>query len=266
MNTFPQISKNMVARIAMLKQKKHRVQENLFVVEGTKSVADLCNHFVLRWLLIEKNYHPDFVIPKEGGCYVCAEADMKKMSSLSTPPQIIAVFQIPTYSLNKELLATNLTLLADGIQDPGNLGTMIRTADWFGVHQVICSHKCADIWNAKTIQATMGALARVKVFYHDLPTLVAHNPSIPVCGLLLDGKNIYHANLPQCAFVVMGNEGKGVSKEMRALLTNAYLIPSFPPNQPTGESLNVAAATAITLAEFRRQINAQNETPKPKMA
>ena len=136
---------------------------------------------------------------------------------------------------------------------PGNLGTIIRICDWFGVRQIIASPACADVFNAKTVQASMGSISRVRVFYRNLVDFIGLYQEIPVAGLLLDGNNIYSSPLPKPCFIVMGNEGNGITAEIRKLLTLRLLIPSYPSGVPTAESLNVAMATGITLSEFRRR-------------
>ena len=142
----------------------------------------------------------------------------------------------------------------DGVQDPGNLGTIVRIADWWGIDHVVCSHDTADVFAPKVVQATMGAIARVKVSYVDLPQWLESLPNkVAVCGTFLDGDNIYAAPLPHSGILVMGNEGKGISADVEALVNRRLLIPSFPAHRPTSESLNVAIATAVAVAEFRRQ-------------
>ncbi|MCQ2208297.1 MAG: RNA methyltransferase [Paludibacteraceae bacterium] len=144
--------------------------------------------------------------------------------------------------------------MLDRVQDPGNLGTIIRIADWFGIRNIVCSNDTVDVFNPKTVQATMGALARVKVHYADLVPFLKSLPNdFPVFGTFLEGDNIYQMDLPQKAVIIMGNEGNGISKEVGQLVNKKLFIPSFPPNEPTSESLNVAVATAITCAEFRRR-------------
>jgi TrmH family RNA methyltransferase len=251
------ISKAKVSFIASLKLKKNRDAESLFMAEGEKCVADTFPCFKLKYLVVRADYvYSDAIrsivdsLPDD----VLLEAshqDFNKISSLATPPSVVAVFHKPEWSVDRSLIVNDITLMLDGVQDPGNLGTIIRLADWFGVRQIFCSRTTVDLFNSKTIQSTMGALARERVFYVDLASLIDEY-DIPVCGLLLEGENIYHKPLPSPAFVLMGSEGRGVSQELRRKITSALLIPSYPPGEPTSESLNVATATAITLAEFRR--------------
>jgi TrmH family RNA methyltransferase len=180
---------------------------------------------------------------------------------LQHPQEVIAIFRQPEYSLDKEKVRTELTLLLDEIQDPGNLGTIIRLADWFGINQVICSPNTVDIYNPKTIQATMGALAHVNVFYTPLPEFLEEiqkdsqhsGKKIPVYGTFLDGSTIYGQVLSPTGLIVMGNEGNGISPELASYITHRLYIPNYPQGKESTESLNVAVATAITCAEFRRQ-------------
>lgn len=250
MRNLPVASNGMVKRISKLKQKKHRSDEGLFVAEGCKCVSDLAAYLNMQFAITsDSDSIMDFGCPMYGA----TQAQMKKMSSMSTPPTLIGVFDMPSYSIDCNLIKEGLTLVADGVQDPGNLGTMIRIADWYGVKQMLCSPDCADVWSAKTVQATMGSLARVRVISCDLSKILGEYRGIEVCGLMLEGENIYERQLPKVAFVVMGSEGHGISPSLRKLVTNKLLLPSFPPGAPTGESLNVGVATAVTLSEFRRR-------------
>jgi TrmH family RNA methyltransferase len=180
------------------------------------------------------------------------------MSGLRAPQGVIGVFKKrPIEDLRLE--NADLVLALDGIQDPGNLGTIIRTCDWFGVHDIVCSLDTADCYNPKVVQATMGALARVHVHYVNLPEWLSQQ-SCPIVGTLLEGKNMYEvlnrqSSIVQSSIIVMGNEGNGISQEVRNLVTHPIRIPSYPKNVETSESLNVSIATAIVLAEFRRNYN-----------
>ena len=177
---------------------------------------------------------------------------MKKISSLSTPPDVIAVFKLPEEDVSDiRLDPESLTLMLDGIQDPGNLGTIIRTADWFGIDTVICSKDTVDLYNPKTIQATMGSLKRVKVFYTDLEDILNKSEVRNVYGTLLDGENIFERDLNSEGVIVMGNEGKGISDRIRTLVTDPLLIPPAREDSHP-ESLNVAVATAIVISQFRK--------------
>lgn len=265
------ISKNKRQIVANLSSRKMRVKHGLFPVEGFKSVSDIAGYpgamFEISYLIatprripdaveISNRYaqnHPDFDKPE---IYEASEQELKEMSSLSTPSDIIAVCRLPERKAEEGILASplpdGLYLLLDGVQDPGNMGTIIRTAHWMGVRKIFASSDSVDIYNTKVIQASMASLGVVEVEYVNLCHLVEANPKLPVAGLLLEGENIYKAALPSSAMIVMGNEGNGISEEMRRHLTHSYTIPPYDPSEHA-ESLNVAIATAITLAEFRRR-------------
>ena len=234
------LSKAQIKWVRSLQQKKNRDAEGVFVAEGEKCVNDLRNAFELVLLATLDN---------------ATATEIEQMSSLRTPQGTIAVFRKPIS--NTQYPISNLILALDGVQDPGNLGTIIRTCDWFGIHDILCSRDTADCYNPKVVQATMGALARVRLHYVDLPQALAqlHLQGMPLYGTLLEGKNMYVSNaIPdrQKGVIIMGNEGNGISSQVRQLITHPLLIPSYPPNMPTSESLNVGIATAIVLSEFRR--------------
>ena len=176
-----------------------------------------------------------------------AESDLKKITALATPNSCLAVFKIPA---EKKIGESGLILALDSIRDPGNLGTILRLCDWFGIDQLICSKETVDIYNPKVVQATMGSIARVNVNYVDLENVVSQT-KLPVFGTFMDGNNIYKTNLPQEGIIIMGNEANGISPELEKLIKNRLTIPRFGTLQKT-ESLNVATATAIILSEFRR--------------
>lgn len=229
-------SKSQIKLVKSLQLKKYRDELGLFVAEGEKCISELTKAFELVYLYREGEN--------------ATRTEIEQMSGLRTPQGVIAVFRekpIEDWKLKIE----DLVLALDGIQDPGNLGTIIRTCDWFGVHDIFCSLDTADCYNPKVVQATMGALARVRIHYVDLPEWLAAQ-KYPIIGTLLEGHNMYEASLPKQGIVVMGNEGNGISQEVRKLVTHPILIPSYPKNAETSESLNVSIATAIVLAEFRR--------------
>ena len=275
------VSKSQVKLVKSLQQKKYRDELGLFVAEGEKCVQELVKSFELVHLYREGEN--------------AGRTEIEQMSGLRTPQGVIAVFK-KSLSPKDGLLSLSeavfeqgdLTLALDGIQDPGNMGTIIRTCDWFGVHDIYCSRDTADCYNPKVVQATMGALARVHVHYVDLPAwlsniinhqseIINHKSEIAIYGTLLDGKNMYevleeHRSLVHSfnvqpstlSIIVMGNEGNGISPEVRSLITHPIRIPSYPQDGVSGhsvkkveapeviESLNVSIATAIVLAEFRR--------------
>lgn len=235
------LSKAQVKWVRSLQQKKNRDAEGVFVAEGEKCVNDLRGAFQLVLLATPDN---------------ASIIEIEQMSSLRTPQGTIAVFRKPSYS-QLPTFNSQLILALDGVQDPGNLGTIIRTCDWFGIHDILCSRDTADCFNPKVVQATMGALARVRLHYVDLPQVLQqlHLQGIPLYGTLLEGRNMYDVNAiadRQKGVIIMGNEGNGISPQVRQLITHPLFIPSYPADMPTSESLNVGIATAIVLSEFRR--------------
>lgn len=240
---------------ASLEQAKHRREAGLFKAEGTKCVLDTLGHFRPRHLMATAAWaaeHPDTCLRHEGVLTQCAPRDMERMSSLSTPPPVIAVYEIPDEQRLDADADNSLILALDEVQDPGNLGAIMRVCDWMGVDVVLASRDTADVYQPKVVQATMGAISRVRVVYGDLPQMIGQLKPPHVMGTFLDGDDIYRADLPRSGVIVMGNEGRGVSPEVAALVTRRLTIPSYPPGRPTSESLNVATATAITLAMFRK--------------
>ena len=251
------ISKNQIKTIRSLENKKGRTTEKAFVAEGPKVVADLAEFSRPRLVVATNEWmerNPEFTARLGCNCIDVTEDELRKVSFLQHPQQVLAVFPIENNEGNEAPSVDNeLYIALDGVQDPGNLGTIIRIADWFGISRIFCSRDTADVYNPKVIQATMGSVARVKVEYVDLVNMIKTLPSsMPVFGTFLDGENIYEKNLPQHGIIVMGNEGKGISDDIKALVTEKLLIPNFPEGRRTADSLNVAIATAITCSEFRR--------------
>ena len=243
------ISKAQVKMVRSLQQKKYRDELGLFVAEGEKCVSELSKAFELVHLYREGEN--------------ASRTEIEQMSGLKTPQGVIAVFEKKPIE-DLRLKVEDLVVALDGIQDPGNLGTIIRTCDWFGVHDILCSQDTADCYNPKVVQATMGALARVHLHYVNLPQKLSEirnqNLDLKIYGTLLEGRNMYEVlkerpltdNRSPLTVIIMGNEGNGISQEVRQLITHPILIPSYPPEAETSESLNVSIATAIVLAEFRR--------------
>jgi len=179
--------------------------------------------------------------------------ELARTSLLKTPQQVLAVFEQANDFIDLSVIKHSLCLALDDIQDPGNLGTIVRLADWFGIKHIFCSLGTADIYNPKAVQATMGGLARVQLHYTDLPEFISSLKDFPVYGTFLDGKNIYKQALSNNGLIVMGNEGNGISTAVKQLINQRLYIPNYPAGSETSESLNVAIATAIVCAEFRRQ-------------
>ena len=247
------LSSSKIKFIRSLEMKKFRNVSGCFLVEGNKSVEDILPFFECecliakaRWLATQGDIDTKELI-------IAEKDDIEKVSLLKTPQDVLAVFRQPHYFIENETLQNELSLVLDGIQDPGNLGTIIRLADWFGIHRVVCSPDSADVYNPKTVQATMGAIARVRVFYVSLSGWLDTVKDIPVYGAFLEGKNIYSETLSSSGLIVMGNEGKGISKSVEKRITEKLYIPGYPPEAESTESLNVAVATAIVCSEFRRR-------------
>ena len=246
------ISKNKIKYIRSLELKKNRNKEGKFVAEGFKVVDDLLALQPADLIVATGEWLRGKYFGAETEVIEVTDEELKKVSFLQHPQQVLAVFRQATsgdYSIN----TSELSLALDGVQDPGNLGTIIRIADWFGITHIYCSQDTADVYNPKVVQATMGSIARVKVEYGDLLGLVESLPAdVPVYGTLLDGDNIYQQKLENRGLIVMGNEGKGISPKLAKKVNHKLLIPNFPEGRATADSLNVAIATAITCSEFRR--------------
>ena len=246
------ISKNKIKYIRSLELKKNRNKEGKFVAEGFKVVDDLLALQPADLIVATQEWLHGKHLADQTEVIEVTEEELKKVSFLQHPQQVLAVFRQATsgdYSIN----TSELSLALDGVQDPGNLGTIIRIADWFGITHIYCSQDTADVYNPKVVQATMGSIARVKVEYGNLLGLVESLPEdVPVYGTLLDGDNIYQQQLENRGLIVMGNEGKGISPALAKKVNRRLLIPNFPEGRATADSLNVAIATAITCSEFRR--------------
>ena len=237
------LSKNQIKWVHSLELKKNRKKEGLFVAEGPKVVGDLQRAGYVARALFSTTERPN--------AQLITDDELRKLSFLQHPQEVLAVFEIPKTS-QFSIPNSSLSLALDGVQDPGNLGTIIRIADWFGIETIYCSEDTADCYNPKVVQATMGSLAHVHIVYTNLEALL-QSAHCPIYGTLLDGQNIYQQELSSEGIIVMGNEGNGISPAIRQLITHKLLIPNYNPSSETAESLNVAIATAITCAEFRRR-------------
>jgi TrmH family RNA methyltransferase len=235
------LSKNKIKWIKSLRLKKNRNASDVFVVEGQKMVEEVIKFYP---------EHIEFIctsgaVPKfDGLIYLTDEKTIKECTSLSTPSHHIAIVKKPTFKPN----AAKFVLALDEIQDPGNLGTIIRTADWFGVDQIVCSKGTVDLFNPKVVQSTMGSIFRIPILYVDLVNYLKQT-DLNIYGAMLEGENIYDLNLKKEAVIVIGNEGNGISKEVQAVVQESVHIPSF----GKAESLNASVASAILLSEFRRR-------------
>lgn len=239
------LSKNQIKLITSLQQKKYRKQHQLFFAEGVKVIEELLrSKYELQTLYVTEPL--DFKVSTDK-IYTISPAELKKISALTTPNNCLAVFKIPMEHFS---LKEGLIVALDDVRDPGNLGTIIRLCDWFGVEQLVCSPETVDIYNPKVVQATMGSIGRVAVLYTDLVPFLK-TTTLPVFGTFMDGENIYKQDLPSNAILIMGNEANGISDEVAQCMTSKLAIPRFGQLQQT-ESLNVATATAIILSEFKR--------------
>lgn len=240
------ISKNQIKSISQLKQKKFRESEKQFIAEGVKVIQELVASN-LNLIHIYSTQIYDFGVDSKYVSLI-TEQDLKKISALTNPNTCLAVFEIPKAP---KLDKTGLQLVLDDVRDPGNLGTIIRLCDWFGITDLICSSATVDVYNPKVVQATMGSITRVNVHYLDIKTYL-QCLNLPIYGTFMDGDNIYELDLPAEGIIVMGNEANGISIEIEQLVNKRISIPRFGTVQAT-ESLNVATATAITLSEFKRK-------------
>ena len=242
------ITKAEIQSIKALADKRGRTELGAFIAEGEKLVAELLSsHLVVRKVYATKELF--------AGAEVIAERDMERISQLKSSNSTLAVVEIPHYDLQQAEPKQNLVLALDRVQNPGNLGTIIRLADWFGITDIVCSADSADCFNPKVIQATMGAIIRVRVHYTSLPQWLEQqkDSGVNIYGTFLDGENIYKTEKSRCGVIVMGNEGQGISPECEKSVTHRLYIPPYPAECAGSESLNVAIATAITCSEFRRE-------------
>lgn len=251
------ISKNTRKLIQSLSQKKYRVKEQLFLVEGDKMVSELLQScFVIKKLIATASFLKEnsSITASVEEIAETSQEEIKKASLLKHPQNSMAICRIPEpVSLPNKLNGLNLYL--DTIQDPGNLGTIIRICDWFGINHLFCSHSTVDLYNPKVIQATMGSFLRVKCKYSDFQAVkqLADRSGIESFGAFLNGQNVYQSPLPQDALLVMGNEGNGITKTIAEVLDHPLTIPSFSTNKKGAESLNVGVATALLCSEFKRR-------------
>lgn len=237
------LSKSQIKTITSLKQKKYRLQQGLFVAEGVKTIKELlASQFSLQQLYTTNSFKIDANLET-----VVSEKELKKISFLKTPNTALAIFKIP----EPKAINTNQLLVAlDNVRDPGNLGTIIRLCDWFGIRDLVCNLETVDCYNPKVVQATMGSITRVNVSYLNLTDFLK-TTHMPIFGAFMEGDNIYKSQLPNKGILVLGNEANGISREIEQVITTKISIPRFGQLQST-ESLNVATAAAILLSEFRR--------------
>lgn len=251
------LSKNRIKYIHSLEQKKNRKAEKVFLAEGPKLVGDLLGHFACRFLVATSEWLSQNPHLSVDDVSEVTEEELSRASLLKTPQQVLAVFEQPDYTIDVSVINSSLCLALDDIQDPGNLGTIVRLADWFGIEHIFCSPSTVDVYNPKAVQATMGGIVRVKLHYTPLPQLISNLNNIPIYGTLLDGDNLYAQKLSSNGLIIMGNEGNGIGDEVAKLINRKLYIPNYPLDRKTSESLNVAIATAIVCGEFRRQAASQ---------
>ncbi len=249
------LSAGTIKYIKLLHLKKHRDEHRLFIAETPKIVELLLSsNFLIKeifsmetWLQSAKNITPSIKTT------VISSAELQRISTLKTPNQVLALVAMPDLTIENEAIFEGLSIVLDNVQDPGNLGTIIRIADWFGIDRIICSKTSADVFNPKVIQSTMGSIAGVSIFYEDIVTICKNKPAnFPIYGTFLKGENIYTTKLRPAGFIIIGNEAHGISKEVAQHVTHQLTIPSFSA-QPSAESLNAAIATAIVCSEFTKQ-------------
>lgn len=249
------LSKNKIKLIHSLDLKKNRSSEQLFVAEGNKLVSDMLPAYECALLVAKPSWLNTQDPIKAEELIVAEDEDIRKASFLKNPQDVLALFRIPTWRIEEVHPDKELVLMADGIQDPGNLGTIIRLADWFGIGHILCSNDTTDVFNPKVVQATMGALAHVKVHYTDLKQYIGslEREKTPIYGTFLDGEDMYEKELSRHGIIIMGNEGNGIREELKPLINERLYIPNYPAEKSCAESLNVAIATAVVCAEFRRR-------------
>ncbi len=238
------VVKSQIKFIKSLHQKKYRNEHKMFIVEGLKTVAELLkSDFKLQNLYITDEVQS---FATNENTHSISKEELKKISGLKTPSGVLGVFQIPQ---NRELIYEDWIVALDRIQDPGNLGTIIRLCDWFGIKQLLCTKDTVDCYNPKVLQATMGSISRVNVIYDDLQSVLENAP-IPIYGTFMDGISVYSVNWPSAGILVLGNEANGISNTLEQIIHRKIGIPQF--GEKTTESLNVATASAILLNEIRR--------------
>lgn len=254
------LSQSVIKYIRSLKLKKFRDEYGVFIAEGNKLVQDISSSdFTVEKIIATNEWLKSVDLKNKKNIHEIVEvklSDLEKISNLKSAPEVIAVVKMPDLKLDDTLLFQGISLVLDGVQDPGNLGTIIRTSDWFGIRNIICSNDCVDVFNSKVVQSTMGAITRVKVYYTDLIAFLERNKSgakLPVYGAYLEGENIYSHSLSKNGLVVLGSEGRGISKELMPLISTKIFIPSFSEQADFSESLNVSIACAIVCSEFKRR-------------
>jgi RNA methyltransferase, TrmH family len=252
------LSKNKIKHIVSLHQKKQREIQGEFIAEGTKIVVELLNsHFESTGIYATDEWFENNILPAgfTGEKYIVSMNEMERITALSTPSPCLLTLKTGNIIFDASIAKSELVLVLDDIKDPGNLGTIIRTADWFGFRYIVCSEQTVDLFNPKTVQSTMGSIARVNICYRNLEMMFKElDETIKVYGALLDGSNMLDEKLSDAGIIVIGNESRGISETIRPFISNKIFIPSFQPDTLSGgaESLNASIANAIICYEFRR--------------
>ena len=252
------ISKNSIKLITSLHHKKFRKREGLFIAEGEKVCREIIHSgWTIEAVYLTEKFRKEKYVHwvRKLNAETISEKDFEKISALTTSPEILVVAKIPERTFEFKEVENKLSLVLDEIKDPGNLGTIIRIADWFGIETIVCSENCADVFNPKTVQASMGSLFRVRVFYEDLQSVLktAREKNMNVYGTLLEGETIYESALTQEGIIVIGNESNGIHVSLLPFINHRISIPSFSATEYKAESLNAAMAAAIVCSEFRRR-------------
>jgi TrmH family RNA methyltransferase len=260
---YEMLSINQSKLIRSLQQKKYRKKHGMFIIEGEKIIADLTvsgvlntENTVLNCATIDWIENTVLIGEEIKSRFIEVEYDeIKKLSSMKTPPKVFSLARIPQLEFSTEMLRSDLCLAFDYIRDPGNLGSIIRTADWFGIKNIFCSKDSVDAYNPKVVQASMGGIMRVNVHYLDLPELFSKINSlhIPIYGTVMDGDDFYDAQVKTPGLLVFGNESKGISEELNEFFRSKIRIPDYPKGETGSESLNIAASVAVICSEVRRR-------------
>ncbi|WP_316810975.1 RNA methyltransferase [Pedobacter heparinus] len=247
------LSKSQISFIKSLHQKKYRKENGIFIIEGIKSIVEFIqSNYQVHSIFYLAQYHSLLpTLPANIKLFEVNNAELDKISTLQAPQGILALVNIPAQPvLDVKILKNVFSLVLDGVQDPGNMGTIIRTADWFGFKNIICANNCVEIYNPKTVQATMGSLSRTNIFYEHLPSLLNHI-NLPIFGAVLDGKSMYKTDWGKEGLVILGNEGQGITPEVLEFITHPVTIPRV----GAAESLNVAISAAILCADISRNFH-----------
>lgn len=243
------LSKSKHKLVVSLVHKKQRDKQGLFIAEGEKLVSELISTYTVKTIFYTENFAEE-KLPDNTECILISEKEMKQISQLQSITPILALFSKPANFEIKDEITSGLSIVLDGVQDPGNMGTIIRLANWFDIKNIICSKTCVDWFNPKVVQATMGALGRSNLCITDLESFLK-NTKLPIYGTFMEGDNLYSLKLPKNAIIVLGSEGQGISKELYPHINQKITIPPF--GDTPVESLNVAMATGIICSEFKRR-------------